>query len=77
MILNRQLRDDSAGLPEGTVVVLLFCLIYIHDLKDNLHCNVKLFDYSTSLLILARNEVTPTRLLNINYALDIAMEHAF
>ena len=42
----------------------LFFLIYINDLIDSLHCDVKLFADDISLFTLVHNEIVSTQFMN-------------
>ena len=67
VILNGQSsewREVSAGVPQGSVLGLLFFLIYINDLTDNRHCDIKLFADDTSLFTLVHNEIASAQDMN-------------
>ena len=45
----------SAGVPRGSVLGPLFFLVYINDIVDNIHCDIKLFPDDTSIFSVVRN----------------------
>ena len=52
VILNGQSSswtNINAGVPQGSILVLLLFLIYINDLSHNYQCNPKLFADNTSM----------------------------
>ena len=46
----------SSGVPQGSVLGPLFFLVYINDLVDNVHSDIKLFADDTSLFSVVRGE---------------------
>ncbi len=46
----------SAGVPQDSVLGPLFFLVYINDIVDNVHCDIKLFADDTSLFSVVRND---------------------
>ena len=59
----------TAGVPQGSILGLLFFFVYINDLTDNLKCNVKLFANDTSLFTIVHNPDHAAS--DINHDLDI------
>ena len=67
MVLNGQFSswaDVNAGVPQGSILALLFSLIYINDLAVGLPPNAKLFADNTSLFPVAHNTNTTAKELN-------------
>ena len=59
MILNGQhstWTNVEAGVPQGSILVSLLCLMYINDLPENLVSNHKLFADDKSLFSVIRNK---------------------
>ena len=54
----------SAGVPQGSVLGLLFFLIYINYLTEVVACGVKMFADDTSLFSIVRNENETALALN-------------
>ena len=53
MVLNGQhssWRDESAAVPQGSILGPLLFLVYINDLSNGLKPNLKLFADDTSLI---------------------------
>ena len=58
VVLNGQYLswdNVNAGVPQGSILVLLLFLIYINDLSNNLSSNCKLFADDTSLFSVVNN----------------------
>ena len=54
VLLNGQTSDwetIQVGVPQDSILGLLFVIIYINDITDNLNSNVKLFADDTSLFL--------------------------
>ena len=54
----------KAGVPQNSILVPLFFLIFINDLSDNLLSNPKLFTDDTSLLSVVRDITLSAKNLN-------------
>ena len=67
MVLNGQASswvDVKAGVPQGSIVGLLFFLIYINNLSENLKSTVKLFADDTSIFHVVKDPNTSAEILN-------------
>lgn len=49
---NSEWKMVSSGVPQGSVLGPLFFPIYINDLLENVHSDIKLFADDTSLFLL-------------------------
>ena len=59
-------KSISAGLPQGSVLGLLFFLIYINDIISNITCGIKLYADDTSLFSVVDDENITACVLNRN-----------
>ena len=50
-------------MPQGSVLGPLLFLIYINDIVDNVHCDIKLFADDTSLFSVVRNNESSEELI--------------
>ena len=67
VVLNGQASswaDVKAGVPQGSILGLLFFLIYINDLSENLKSTVKLFADDASLFHVVKDPNTSAEILN-------------
>ena len=67
MVLNGQAStwtNVTAGVPQGSVLGPLLCLMYINDLSEVLSTNAKLFADDTSLFSVIHNSQTSANVLN-------------
>ena len=60
--------DIEAGVPQGTILRLLFFYLYINDLMENLNSNPKLFTDDTSLFSMVNNVTQSNSQLNSDLA---------
>ena len=54
----------KAGVPQGSILVPLFFLIYINDLSDNIEPTIKPFADDTSLFLVVHDNNTLAEVLN-------------
>ena len=67
VVLNGQASswaDVKAGVLQGSILGLLFLLIYINDLSENLNSTVKLFADETSIFYVVKDPNTSAEILN-------------
>ena len=77
-VLNGQCSswgDISAGVPQGSILGLLFFLVYINDLTEDLMCNVKLFADDTSLFTVV--EDSNAAAIDMNHDLKLINQWAY
>ena len=66
--------DISAGVPQGSILGLLFSLVYINDLAVHLKCKVKLFSDDTSLFTVVEDSNAAAS--DMNHDLDLISQWA-
>ena len=72
VVLNGQTsswRPVLAGVPQGSILGPLLCLIYINDLPNELKSNAKLFADDTSLFTIVKDENESANILNNDLSL--------
>ena len=72
VVLNGQTsswRPVLAGVPQGSILGPLLCLIYINDLPNELKSNAKLFADNTSLFTIVKDENESANILNNDLSL--------
>ena len=77
-VLNGQCSncgDVLAGVPQGSILGPLFCLVYINDLTADLKCHVKLFADDTSLFTVIQEPNAATEDMNHNLQLISKWAH--
>ena len=62
-------------MPQGSILRLLFFLVYIDDIIANLKCNVKLFADDTSLFTVAREANEAAQQMNLDLQLVSQWAH--
>ena len=61
---NSSWTKVHVGVPQGSILSPLLCLIYINDSSDNLTSNAKLFADDTSLFSVVHDVNTSAKKLN-------------
>ena len=54
----------KSGVPQGSVLAPLFFLLYIYDLVDGVHSDIKLFADDTSIFSVVKDKAEATETLN-------------
>ena len=62
-------RDISAGVPQDSILGLLFFPVYMNDLTKNFKCNVKLFADDTSLFTVVNDSISAA--IDMNHDLEL------
>lgn len=62
--VNSEWAYTKAGVPQGSVLGPLLFLIYINDIVEDIHSNIRLFADDTSLYIIVHDPETSAELLN-------------
>ena len=67
-------KEVLAGVPQGSILVPLFFLVYINDLPDGIRSNVKIFADDTSIFSVMTDNIRYSAILN--YYLNLVSKWA-
>ena len=57
-------KTVNAGVPQGSILGPLLCLIFINDIVDEINCPIKLFTDDTSIYAIVDNPLITSLSLN-------------